>query len=89
MLYRVIQEFINNSIKHSNAKSINISINYFNQNKSYIFQLDDDGIGFDSKKINHKNGISNMMQRLQLMNTIYSFKSQPNIGTNLYFTINE
>ena len=89
MLYRVIQEFINNSIKHSNAKSINISINYFNQNKSYIFQLDDDGIGFDSKKINHKNGISNMTRRLQLMNTIYSFKSQPNIGTNLYFTINE
>ncbi len=88
-LYRVIQEFVNNSIKHSSAKSILIEIKKDTENKKIHFILRDDGIGFDFEKISKINGINNIKQRLKTLNATYSYISCMGFGTKLEFEIYE
>jgi two-component system, NarL family, sensor kinase len=44
MLFRIIQELLNNAIKHSNAKRIDVTI--LNDQGMYV-SVEDDGVGFD------------------------------------------
>jgi signal transduction histidine kinase len=41
----MIQEILNNSVKHSPAKHINLIIH--NQENKYILAISDDGLGFN------------------------------------------
>ncbi|TAG55504.1 MAG: sensor histidine kinase [Cytophagales bacterium] len=62
-LYRIIQEAVNNSIKHSNAKAIKIEINQTNDSTLEII-IKDNGIGFDSNASNLSSfGIDSMTER--------------------------
>lgn len=86
IIYRIIQEFISNSLKYANAKLIQINIK--KTQKKIIFSLNDDGIGFDIIGMKIGNGIYNMKTRLKAIKSNYSFKSIPNNGTSLIFQIN-
>jgi signal transduction histidine kinase len=87
IVYRIIQEFINNSLKHSKATVINVELS---KNKNEIkIQLNDNGVGFDLKKVARNNGLRNIQQRLEILNAEFHFVSQPNSATNLNFTIYE
>jgi two-component system, NarL family, sensor kinase len=44
MLFRIVQELLNNAIKHANATSIHVTIQ--NENGIYV-TVEDDGVGFD------------------------------------------
>lgn len=85
MIFRVIQEFLSNSIKHSKAKEITLKIDL--HKNIFTFQLKDNGIGFDVNLLKHKNGLNNMVHRLDLINAPYQFNSLPKIGTTLKFKI--
>ena len=73
-LYRIIQEAINNGIKHGKAKNFNIEIS----NKTAHIQLiiSDDGTGIELTK-NSKDGIGlkNMRSRVASMNGRFSSKA--------------
>ena len=87
IVYRIIQEFINNSLKHSKATVINVELS---KNKNEIkIQLNDNGVGFDLKKVARNNGLRNIQQRLEILNAEFHFTSEPNSTTNLTFTIYE
>jgi len=85
--FRIIQEFINNSLKH--AKHSKIEINLSRNNKLVVVTIRDNGKGF---KINSKksgNGIFNIKTRLKALNAQYKFESKIGSGTSLEFTICE
>lgn len=60
-LYRIIQEALQNAIKHSDASII--EINFFRNNSDLILLVSDNGKGFDTQKKQTGNGIENMKRR--------------------------
>ncbi|MES2794442.1 MAG: ATP-binding protein [Bacteroidota bacterium] len=67
--YRIVQELINNSLKHANPTEINIYLEL--RQKHLVLTVFDDGIGFDMNEVltNPKNGIGirNIQSRLSLV----------------------
>lgn len=86
ILLRITQEFIQNSIKHSNCKNITITLN--NSIKNINLSLEDDGEGFDvNRKTTNGIGLINIKNRLQIIGGTYTLQSQLNIGTKLTLEI--
>ena len=61
-IFRIIQEFTNNSIKHS--KGDLISIEFKKDSRSIQIHLKDNGVGFKMSKIKAGLGLGNMQNRL-------------------------
>ena len=72
ILFRIIQEALQNAIKHSNAKIIQIVL--LASNKLIEIQIEDNGDGFDLKQISNGLGISNMKQRTSLLGGTIAWK---------------
>lgn len=62
-IYRIIQETINNSIKHSGGSSIKIEI--YSVDKTLVVEIKDNGIGFNIDDITAGNGLLNCRKRAQ------------------------
>lgn len=84
-VFRIVQEFINNSLKHADAKNIICTINTLD-NQVY-FELSDDGVGFDLSLANKGMGLNNIEERSKLYTASYELSSIPNKGTRLYFIL--
>lgn len=65
-LFRISQELINNSLKHSNAKNIRITLSEFDEFISLFYF--DDGIGFDISSVKLGSGIINIKERVEICN---------------------
>lgn len=65
-LFRICQELINNSLKHSHAKNIRITLSEFDEFISLFYF--DDGIGFDEKNLKLGSGIINIKERVEICN---------------------
>ena len=81
ILFRILQEFISNTVKHSKAAELNILLNY-NQ-KQLIIKAKDDGCGFIMDEVNDSSGLLNMKNRAELTESSYNLISKPNDGTEL------
>ena len=85
-LYRVLQELINNSLKHAKASSIDISIT---DHTSFIsFIVEDNGIGGFDKNL-QKNGIgfNNINSRIESIKGKVYIDSDTNRGTTISIEI--
>ena len=82
-IYRVVQEFLNNSIKYSNASRI--EVNLFFRKNLLIFELKDNGDGFDFETNIFNHGINNIKQRLDVLGANYKYTSEKGKGTFLEF----
>lgn len=81
MLFRIIQEAIHNSLKHANAQNIRIAIE---MNKLILVSVYDDGLGFQTKDIQHRGvGILNMKHRSTLLGGNIEWKAAPAGGTEV------
>lgn len=82
VIFRILQEFFSNTIKHSKAKNLNVSIDY--QKDKIIIIAFDNGVGFDSS-IHSNNGIGlvNMKKRGILIDTEVDLQSKIDKGTTL------
>lgn len=65
-LFRMSQELINNSLKHSKAKNIRITLSEFDDFIS-LFCFDD-GLGFDISTVKLGSGIINIKERVEICN---------------------
>lgn len=93
-ILRIVQEAINNVIKHANAKNVEIAIFYKKKNIEII--ISDDGKGFEIN-LNKKNdlekkdysgfGISMMKERLYLLSGKIDIQSKKGKGTTIRATI--
>lgn len=74
-VFRIIQELVNNAIKHSKASYINSTVSY--ENKSIRIEVTDDGIGFDPLSINKENhfGLKILNDRINLINGEINYPS--------------
>lgn len=89
-IYRIIQEFITNTIKHTQAK--NIYIKLFFQNSHLHIELRDDGKGFKmNHRLNKGRGLNNIGTRVKAFKGTYELISRPGKGTrlNVKFQIKE
>ncbi|WP_372746677.1 sensor histidine kinase [Lutibacter sp.] len=84
ILFRILQEFCNNSLKYSKAKNLDVTLT-FDQNKLTISAVDN-GIGFNIEdKENHTGiGLLNMKSRGKLIGADIELNSSVNQGTKLY-----
>ena len=87
MLYRVIQEMVNNSLKHSEAKNILLNINIMQDHLD--IQYSDDGKGFDvEEKFKSKSiGLNGIQSRVNFLSGEINIESSHGKGVNFYIKI--
>ncbi|CAL2077607.1 sensor histidine kinase [Tenacibaculum sp. 190524A02b] len=86
-LYRIIQEALNNIIKHSEAKSVSITIQ--RKNNFINTTIKDNGIGFQfQEKLKQPTslGMKTLIKRAKIINSILKIESEINSGTTLNLT---
>ncbi len=80
-LYRIIQEHLNNIIKHAGAKHIILSLG---SNKNSIsVMIEDDGIGFNLNQNRNGVGLTNIYNRVESYNGTVDISTEPGKGCKL------
>jgi signal transduction histidine kinase len=89
ILFRVLQEVVNNIIKH--AKASEVSIQFIKHEKELTILVEDNGIGFDvGKELNVTDagiGLKNIASRVAFLNGEVIFDSYPGKGTTVTIEI--
>lgn len=88
VLFRVLQELINNIIKH--AQTTEVSIQLIRHETELTILIEDNGIGFDVEKILGKEGgigLKNIQSRVTFLNGEVYFDSHINKGTTVTIEI--
>ena len=82
-LYRIIQEALNNTLKHSSAKAVEVKINL--DHDAVALHIYDNGIGFETSSVAHKGGLglTSIQERAEQLCGSFSFESAPGKGTRL------
>ena len=83
-LYRVLQELINNVIKHSNANSVSVQL-MKNKNKLLLF-VEDNGKGMNNESSNG-HGLLNIKSRLDMVRGTVNYTPSPESGTSATISI--
>lgn len=81
-LYRIVQELVNNTIKHAHANNLTISIR--KKGSKLIISIQDDGYGFDTEKIIAEGrgyGIRNILNRVNILKGELYITSAPGCGS--------
>jgi len=84
-VFRIIQEALNNVIKHAKATSVMISIKQ--QNNTIRLQISDDGVGFDYISTKKGAGLKNITNRVYLINGHLRIDSRCGEGCTILITI--
>ncbi len=89
-MYRIIQEAVNNAIKHAEASKITVNVN--SGEKAIQIAIKDNGKGFDLHETEFGNGIQSMQKRAEELNgTLEILNQQPGtqIKLNYNYTAND
>ena len=88
-MVRIIQEVINNTIKHGEAKTISLQIRTTKNCLALIYT--DDGKGFVKKEFSEGLGQKNMAMRIDLLKGSFKLKTKPGKGVQytIFIPINE
>jgi len=85
-LFRLVQESVQNALKHSGAKKIEVKLEINDQ--KVIAMVKDDGCGFDPhKKKDGSFGIRGMKERVELLDGELMISSAPGKGTTVLITL--
>jgi signal transduction histidine kinase len=87
-LYRVFSELVNNTIKHSKATEIKLSI--MENNHQLVFKYKDNGIGIAKNGSTIKSGIGmkNIESRLQMIESVFTLNQTENKGFEIDIILN-
>ncbi|MEZ7946617.1 MAG: histidine kinase [Flavobacteriaceae bacterium] len=80
-IYRIIQEFLSNVIKH--AKASNMLIHIRDTETSLTLILSDNGVGFDNSILKKGMGLKNIDSRINSINAFSKWKSKKGNGSRL------
>jgi len=83
-LYRIVQEFINNSVKHAQAETLVFKM--YKAESDIIIEISDDGIGFEIEKVEKGLGIQNVQHRMKMSNINGGIISKNGAGAKLIMT---
>jgi PAS domain S-box-containing protein len=80
-IFRIIQEALNNAIKHAKASKVSIKILY---NATLVeVVIEDNGIGFNLQKVKKGAGLKNIQNRIYLINGSHNIESAPSKGSKI------
>lgn len=86
-VFRIVQELINNAIKHAHASGINVMVS--SDDMHFVISVEDDGAGFDPS-LKHSStqngsglGLYNMENRARLLNATLDFDTQRRKGSKI------
>lgn len=87
IIFRILQEALQNILKHASASSITVRI--AQDSKHIKVNIADDGVGFSEAAVDDKKtlGLLNMQRRAVMLNTTILINSSPGTGTQITFTI--
>ena len=80
-LFRIVQEALNNVIKHSDAT--NTAIELSNRKNLVQLRIKDNGKGFDSRNVKKGSGLNNIRNRVYLLSGKLTVETQPGKGCTL------
>ncbi|TYA71781.1 sensor histidine kinase [Seonamhaeicola marinus] len=81
ILFRIIQEFLSNSVKYSEAENLSITLDY--QPENLVITAKDDGKGFDVETVQKGSGLLNMQSRAKLIGADLQLNSKVGEGVEL------
>ncbi len=83
--YRIIQELVNNAIKHASPHQIIIQV--VEEDERYSITVEDDGRGFEIDKLKNNNsaGLHNINSRIRFLNGNLHIQSSIELGTSIEF----
>ncbi len=85
ILIRLVQECLNNAIKHASPEHIRICIS--EEKARLTLNIEDDGQGFDTEKESSGLGIRNLTSRINSLNGELDIHSQPQKGTRIQMSL--
>jgi two-component system, NarL family, sensor kinase len=88
VLFRMVQEAMQNAIKHSEAKHINVELHY--EPRLFKLIVTDDGKGFDPAALSAPEkglGLTGLQNRAALIGASYSLQSAPGNGTAIHLVL--
>ncbi|MEO5775269.1 MAG: sensor histidine kinase [Flavobacterium sp.] len=86
-IFRMIQEILTNAIKHANATEISIHLTQHDDSLNII--VEDNGSGFNPKKIDKKEGmgLNNIEKKVEQMGGVFTIDSTEKRGTSILIDI--
>ncbi len=84
-IYLILKEAINNLIKYSSSKNAVIKAKL--NNKSIVFEIKDNGIGFDANAESQRNGLKNMKMRADKIEATLNIYSTIGKGTKVILNV--
>ena len=86
-IYRIVQELINNTMKHAAAKTAIVQVS--KEGRHINITVEDDGKGFDTAVLKKINGIgwSNIQSRVEYLKGNLDVQSEPGKGTSVHIEI--
>lgn len=91
IVFRIIQETLNNALKHAQAKNIGVSLDY--SDDALTLTIADDGVGFDPRRVlpptegERGSGLSNIQHRARLIGGEARIESVVGHGTTTTLSI--
>lgn len=86
MIFRIVQEGINNIQKHAGATQAFISLQL--ENNKVVLLVNDNGLGFDMNETQKGFGLISIFNRSKLLGGSYSLKSEIGKGTQIRISFN-
>jgi signal transduction histidine kinase len=80
-LYRIVQEQLNNILKHAEARSILVKL--YRENNKIILSIKDNGKGFIVSERRNGVGLTNISSRAEILNGMVEIDSAPGKGCTL------
>ena len=90
-IYRIVQEALNNVVKHANATAVSVVIDRRPLELRVI--VEDNGVGFDSQEARTRTGgrmklgLSGIEERLTLIGGSLTIESENRVGTTLFIFV--
>jgi signal transduction histidine kinase len=84
-IYRIIQELLNNSLKHSKASEILVQLN--READLMTITVEDDGVGYDTRMVKEGMGSENIRSRVNFLKADLHIDSVPGEGTTTIITV--
>lgn len=86
ILFRVLQELMNNILKHSHATQVHVQL--IQHDEELTLMVEDNGMGFNTNESQNKGiGLSNIESRITFLNGTIDIDSTPQKGTTVSIEI--
>jgi two-component system sensor histidine kinase UhpB len=88
-IYRIVQEAINNALKHAKANIIDIKLAVLADTSNIVLTIKDNGVGMNLGMVDQTQhfGLLGMRERVQGFHGTFRLDSEPNQGTTLCINI--